>query len=133
MINFYKENKNPKGRNTGDCVTRALASTLNITWEQALTEQYEVAVKTGYGITNKEVFDKVLQKYGWIKCKQPKRANGKKYKVGEIDELLTGDDMYYGVFISLANHCTCVVDYCLSDTWDCRNKTISNYWVRKAV
>lgn len=131
MVKYYKYNINPKGYKTGDCSTRALASTLGISWEQALKEQYEGALATYKGITCKEVSDYVLSKYGYIKMKQPRKDNGKKYLIREIDELVSAKEMEEGIFVSLASHDTCIKNGNIIDIWDCGYKTIGNYWVKK--
>jgi len=130
MIEFKKVNVNPKGRKTGDCSTRALVGTLNIEYEEALELQCEVAKKTCYGITDKEVMEGVLEKFGYVKMKQPRKANGKKYLVRELDELLTKRQLQEGVFVTIANHHTCIKDGVIQDLWDCGKKTVGNYYVR---
>lgn len=131
MVEFKEVNVNPKGRKTGDCSTRALAKVLGISYEQALREQCEAAVKYCYGITCKETITKVLENHGWIKMKQPRKWDNTKYFVGEIDNILSQRDLNNGVFISMANHFTCVKGNELQDIWDCRFKSISNYWIKK--
>ena len=131
MIGFKNTNVNPKGHKTGDCSTRAISTCLGIDYKQALKDQCEMACKYCYGLTNKETTTKVLEKYGWVKMKQPKKPNGKKYLVGEIDEICTKLQLQEGVLISMAHHDSVVKYGCLLDTWDCRKKTIGNYWVRK--
>lgn len=129
MIEFTKYNVNPKNRKTGDCSTRALVGTLRIEYNEALDLQCEVAKKTCYGITDKEVMEGVLAKFGYVKMKQPRKANGKKYTVGELDEILTKQQMEEGVFVTIANHHTCIVRGKVQDLWDCRRKSVGNYYV----
>jgi len=130
MIKYREFNVNPKGRRTGDCSTRALVGTLNIEYDEALELQCEVAKKTCYGLTDKQVMEGVLEKFGYVKMKQPKKANGRKYTVGELDEILTDKQMQEGVFVTIANHHTCIVKGELQDIWDCRYKAVGNYYVR---
>ena len=130
MIKYNNYNVNPKGRKTGDCSTRALVGALNIEYEEALDLQCEVAKKTCYGITDKQVIEGVVEKFGYVKMKQPRKANGKKYMVGELDEILTPKQMEEGVLITIANHHTCIVKGELQDIWDCRKKSVGNYYVR---
>lgn len=129
MIKYNCVNVNPKGRKTGDCSTRALVGTLNIEYDEALDLQCEVAKETCYGITNKEVVEKVLNKFGYVKMKQPRKANGKKYTVLELDEILTDKQMQEGVLVTISNHHTCIVKGQVQDIWDCRYKTVCNYYV----
>lgn len=132
MLGYNEINVNPKHRKTGDCSVRALCSTLGISWEEALKEMYEVALKTGYMISCKENYEKVLAKHGWVKKAQPKKANGKKYFVYELDSLLVGKQKDNPVFVRVANHCTCAIDGKVNDIWDCRYMTIGNYYVKES-
>ena len=133
MIAYNEYNCNPKGRKTGDCSTRAVATTLNISWEEALQEQVKWSLKTYYDLTSKQVVEKVLEEWGWIKMKQPRKWNGKKYEVREMDEILTPEQMKDGVLITIANHHTCIKDGMIQDIWNCGRKSVGNYYVRKGV
>ena len=106
-------------------VLKALSS-----YEDALKAQTEVALETYYGITNKEVIEGVLKRFGYIKMKQPRKANGKKFKVKEMDKLLSKQQMKDGVLVTIANHHTCIVDGVIQDIWDCGEKTVGNYYVK---
>lgn len=135
MINFEKVNVNPKGRKTGDCSTRALANVLNISWEEALELQCEEALKCYYDPTSKQVIEKVLARFGWYKMSQPTRVDlfsgrKSKYQVGEMDSILSPEQMREGVLVTIANHHTCIKDGVVQDTWDCRRKSVGNYYVR---
>ena len=94
MIDYKYVNVNPKGRKTGDCSTRALVGVLGITYEEALKLQCEEAIKSCYGITDKQVIERVLKKFGFVKMKQPRKEDGKKYTVGELDEILTNKQIH---------------------------------------
>ena len=130
MIYFQYVNVNPKGRKTGDCSTRALVGVLGITYDQALKMQCQEAIKSCYGITDKQVIERVLKKFGFVKMKQPKKPNGKKYTVGELDEILTDKQIEEGVLVTIARHHTCIKHGYLQDIWDCRGKTVGNYYVK---
>ena len=132
MIKYVCKNVNPKGRKTGDCSTRALVGTLDIPYEKALKEQTDVALATYYGITNKEVIEGVLKRYGYVKMKQPRKANGKKYMVKEMDKILTNQQMKEGVLVTIAGHHTCIKNGAIQDIWDCGEKTVGNYYVKGA-
>lgn len=130
MIELKYVNVNPKGRKTGDCSTRALVGVLGVTYEQALKMQCEEAIKSCYGITDKQVMERVLKRYGYIKMKQPRKEDGKKYTVGELDEILTKKQIEEGVLVTVARHHTCIKNGCVQDIWDCRVKTVVNYYVK---
>lgn len=130
MIEYNNYNCNPKGRKTGDCSTRAIATTLNISWEEALKEQVKWSLKTYYDTTSKQVVEKVLEEWGWIKMKQPRKWNGKKYEVREMDEILTPKQLEEGVLVTIANHHTCIKDGKIQDIWNCGYKSVGNYYVK---
>ena len=130
MISYNNYNCNPKGRKTGDCSTRAVATTLNISWEEALQEQVKWSLKTYYDLTSKQVVEKVLEEWGFVKMKQPRKWNGKKYMVKELDEILTPKQMKEGVLVTIANHHTCIKDGQIQDIWNCGSKSVGNYYVR---
>lgn len=130
MIDFQYVNVNPKGRKTGDCSTRALVGVLGITYEQALKMQCQEAIKSCYGITDKQVIERVLKKFGFVKMKQPRKEDGKKYTVGELDEILTKKQIEEGALVTVARHHTCIKNGCVQDIWDCRGKTVGNYYVK---
>jgi hypothetical protein len=60
--------------------------------------------------------------------KQPREYDGTKYLVGEVDRLIKSTDT---VIIRCAHHLTVVKNNTLYDLWDCRYKTIGNYYIKK--
>ena len=130
MLAYQEKNVNPKNRKTGDCSTRALVGTLGITYEEALELQCEAAIKTCYGITDKQVMEYILNKFGYVKMKQPRKADGKKYTVAELDEIIPPDIRNKGVLVTVANHHTCIIGSCVQDIWDCRDKSVGNYYIK---
>lgn len=130
MIEYVNFNVNPKHRKTGDCSTRALVGTLGIDYDKALRSQMKWSLETYYDPTSKQVMEKVLAEFGYVKMKQPRKIDGKKYTVGEMDKILTPKQMDEGVLITVANHHTCITDGHVQDTWDCRDMSVGNYYVR---
>lgn len=130
MIKYIEKNENPKGRKTGDCSTRALVGVLGISYKEALQLQCEESLKCFYDPTSKQVMERVLKRYGYIKMKQPRKADGKKYAVGELDKILTKEQLKMNVLVTVANHHTCIVNGKVQDIWDCRNKTVGNYYIK---
>lgn len=129
-VNYCNKNVNPKNRKTGDCTTRALSTVLGISWEDALTLQYQYSLKTKYDMTSKQVIERIMADRGYVKMKQPRKEDNTKYLVGEIDKLTYHTERKNGVLILLANHCTAIIGDDLIDLWDCRWKTIGNYWIK---
>lgn len=127
----YKElNVNPKNRKTGDCSTRALVSVLGISYQEALRLQYKEALECYYDTSSKQVVERILKKYGYVKMKQPRKPNGTKYCVEELDELVDKATRDKGVLVTVANHHTCVKGDYIVDIWNCGYKTIGNYYIK---
>ena len=91
MIEYKYYNANPKNRKTGDCSTRALVSVLGLSYEECLKEQMEESLKCFYDPTSKQVIERVLARHGWVKVTQPRKSDGKKYTVGELDKIVEED------------------------------------------
>lgn len=124
MVGFNKYNANPKGRKTGDCVIRAISRATGKHYNDVVMDLAQMQIQTGYDDASKECYDKYLKEQGWIKHKQPRYEDGTKYLVGDIYRLT---QPYQRVIITMAGHMT-VKDGEIQDTWDCRRKTISNYY-----
>lgn len=130
MLEYKKFNVNPHNRKTGDCSTRALVGVLGISYEEALLREVAWSIKTGYDPTSKEVMERVLGQFGYIKVKQPRKRDGKKYMVCELDQITTQAQRENGILVTVANHHTCVIGELVQDIWDCRWKTVGNYYVK---
>lgn len=131
MIKYIEKNVNPKGRKTGDCSTRALVGTLGITYDEALRLQTEISLKTYYDPTSKQVIERVLAKFGYVKMAQPRKSDNTKYTVWEMDKILTKKEMEEGVLVTVANHHTCITGGHIQDIWNCGYKTVGNYYVKR--
>lgn len=131
MLEFKFHNVNPKNRRTGDCSTRALVEVLDIGYTEALKLQCEVAAQSCYGVTDKQVMEKALKRYHWKKMKQPRKEDGKKYKVKELDEIISQKQIDKGVLVTIAGHHTCVKGHYILDTWNCGDYTVRNYYVKE--
>lgn len=125
MARFINHNQNPKGRKTSDCVVRALSFALKVPYEEVLKELFETQLKTGYCLLDKQVYERVLAAHGFVKMKQPRHNDGRKYLVRDIS-LLTMKPCV----VSMANHLTAAEDGFYFDIWDCGAKAIGNYYVK---
>jgi len=133
MLKYNEFNLNPKGHKTGDCCVRAIAGATGISYEEVIDRCAYWAKKKCYGITDKQIVELVLKDLGWVKMKQPRKIDGTKYTVGEMDQILTPKQIQYGVLVTIANHHTCIVDGYVQDIWDCRYKSVGNYYIHKEV
>lgn len=130
MLEYREKNVNPKNRRTGDCSTRALVGVLGITYEEALRLQCEESLRSFYDPTSKQVMEKILNKFGYVKMKQPRKQDGRKYTVAELDEIIPANIRNKGVLVTVVNHHTCIIGMCVQDIWDCRYKSVGNYYIK---
>lgn len=132
MLDFRYVNMNPKNRKTGDCSTRALSNILHdyMSYEDVLKKQCEVSLKCYFDITSKQVVERLLKEYGYVKMPQPRKPDGTKYKVCELDEIIPLDLREKGVLVTVAKHHTVIQGDYIEDTWNCGYKTVGNFYVK---
>lgn len=131
MVQYKEINVNPKNRKTGDCSTRALVGVLGISYAEALKLQFEESLQCYYDPTSKQVMERVLKRFGYVKMAMPKKYDETKYEVREIDQLVSKEQMKNGILVTVANHHTCVKDGYIQDIWNCGKKCIGNYYVKE--
>ena len=91
MLHYKNLNVNPKGRKTGDCSTRALVGCLGFKYDDVLDLQLKFVKKYYYDFTSRQCIEKILLDNGYVKMKQPKKPDGTKYRVNEIDKEVNED------------------------------------------
>jgi len=110
----------------GDCVIRALAVAMGITWLEAFDLLTENARRT-YNVPNdNQNYDEVLKACGFT-YQAAKAEKGKKRMTVEQFCIKHPKGHY---FIKIANHCTAVVDGVCYDAWNPANKTIYRIYQR---
>ena len=127
MIKYVEKNENPKNKKTTDCVIRALTTATGKSYYEVFEELYKLSIKTGWFMNEKRLEEKFLEQNGFVKYKQPKDDFGYKYEIGQIDQLVSKEDV---VIIRCCGHLTVVKNHTLYDIWDCRRKCINNYYVK---
>lgn len=88
---FHYYNANPKNRITTDCWLRAVCTGLNEPYNEVLKEMVKVHLETGYEMSSNMAIDKYLASKGWIKHKQLRKPDGKKYTGEEFCKMLQQD------------------------------------------
>lgn len=136
---FHYYNANPKNKLTGDCVVRALCTAMKKPYEDVYRELLESALKTGYSIASKENYDRYLKENGWIKQKQPRKADNTKYTGKEFCKELNCNIMAVGVKVIAkigGHHIVCIKEddlhglHKVHDIWDSTDGCIGNYWIK---
>ena len=130
-------NANPKGRITGDCVVRAIATATNIPYNDVVKGMTEVYLKTGYVWNDKKGIEAYMKSIGWVKHQQPRKKDGTKYTGKEwsehlysiFDSHIEGEKNLHNMVTNIGgHHTTAFIDGRCMDIWDCTNKCVGNYW-----
>lgn len=86
---FIYYNRNPKNRITGDCAFRAISLGLNEDYNKVVMEMAENMCKTGYALNDAKGEESYLETKGWVKHKQLRKDNNKKYTGTEFANWLS--------------------------------------------
>ncbi len=126
MKQFVYYNLNPLQNHTGDCVVRAFAFFLGITWKRAFLDLIMWCADKGVVNFNyRSTYYGYLREKAYVKHKQLSRQ---KVSVGEFCEKIAAEGKTY--LIQVKRHMTIVSNRDVYDTWDCRDKLVEFYWVR---
>ena len=121
---FHFYNANPRNRITGDCVFRAITTATGKPYNECVMEMAELMCKTGYALNDSKGEEAYLKQLGWVKHKQPRKADNTKYTGKEFCKIFEG--------ICVAHigghHMVCIKDGKVWDIWDSTNGCIGNYW-----
>lgn len=142
---FHFYNANPKGKMTSDCVVRAISTVLRQPYDQTLREMTEMTIKTGYMWNENTGINKYMESKGWIKCKSPRKEDGKKYTGSDFcrtlmhpiySEELNLHNKGFEINNVLANigghHIVAIMSGQIWDTWNSSSKSIGIVWVKPA-
>ena len=139
---FHFHNANPKKRITGDCRIRALTTACDCDYNEVVLALALVQIQTGYDQCAHQGINILLEKLGWKKMPQPRKADGGKYTgrefCREVQKGLKGEPVKSGIVASpriFANigghHEVAIVDGKVWDIWDSTGGCIGNYWVKE--
>ena len=131
MLKYVYKNVNPKGKETADCVTRALVLATGMSYEDVVSLQVKYSLEIGESFANKLVYEKILKRHGYVKYKQPKREDGTMYCIKEMDEILTDDQLAFGVFVAINSHVSFIKGKNYYDIWDCGDCCVRNFYVKE--
>ena len=126
---FHYYNANSHGHITTDCVIRAISTVMEQPWEVTYDDLVDLGRKYGRLPNDRVIMNKYLVKNGFVKMKEPRNLDNRKYRVCEyikdINNSLTA-------IASLGNqHVAAIVDGVVYDTWDSSNEVLHTYYVKK--
>ena len=124
---FTYYNANPEGKRVGDCVIRALSLTPDCNWYKVYDELCALGRKLVCTPTCDLTWDTWLKEHGYVRYKQPKRANGKLYMLREFvcSDLISDDDLVVAV---IAGHVTFIKGRKIQDIWNCSGYKVRRYY-----
>ena len=139
---FHYHNENPKGRITGDCRIRAIATATGIPYNNIVLALAIIQVQTGYDQTANQGISILMDKLGWKKMPQPRHSDGTKLTGVEFcilqQALLSGDAVSEDIkparriFCNIGSHHeVAIVDGKVWDIWDSTGGCVGNYWIKE--
>ncbi len=124
---FHFFNANPKFRITGDCVVRAVSGATGKSWDETFDALSAVAKKLKVMANDTPAYDRYLKSLGWVKRKQPRKADGTKFTGKEFCESLP--EGHEPIVAHLGgHHVVCIRDKKVWDTWNSTGGCIGNWW-----
>lgn len=138
---FHYYNANPKNRITADCVTRAIATALNLDYCTVVMEMAKMTCETGYSSLENKGIDLYLKSKGWEKHKQPRRLDNTKYTGAEWCSFLSENNFWIwgnSMICNIGgNHIVairkCDKEFKIHDIWNSSNKCIGVFWTKANI
>ena len=121
MSDFQYYNINPYRKHTGDCVIRAIACALDLSWDRASDLLYNVARGLGCEMSCIGCYSSLFSDLNLFE------VNVQNLSVGEVARRYR-DNI---VIIRIPGHLTCAKYGKVLDIWDCTNETVDRAWIVK--
>lgn len=119
MTEFRYLNLNPYKRRTGDCVIRAIACALDITWEEASDSLYHIAREDGCEMSCIDCYSTLFE------YMDLEEIDVQGMTVEQVAQQFPDDIL----LIRLQGHLTCSRYNIVYDIWDCRKEVVDRVWV----
>lgn len=124
---FVKENVNPKGVETGDCVFRSIVKATGLPYKKVVEDMTAIFMETGYTSNSRETAHEYLTQIGFQEVKMPRPKKGEtRLKVSDIAKLSVDKP----IICNVANHFTACVGGKVYDIWDCTSKAVYSYYIK---
>lgn len=123
---WIEYNPNPTGRNTGDCVPRAISMALGIDWETAYDLVCDAGRQMGDMPSSDSVWGAVLRQHGFYRRTIPNRC----------PDCYTAEDFCAdhpnGIYVlGFGTHVACIRNGDLYDSWNSLREIPIFYWYKK--
>ena len=121
---FKELNLNPKGKNTSDCIIRALAYCLDISWEDSYTLLYQKGLELKEPMLVTKVMDSVLKDHSWEPHKPLRHSDDN--RLYTIEE--TSKEVDKALINVRNSHVSCIDNGYIVDTWNCSHQRSGVFW-----
>lgn len=139
---FHFYNANPKGRITGDCAIRAIATATGIPYNDVVIGLAKIHCETGYEPTMGKGLDAYMKSIGWVKHPQPRKPDGTKFTGAQFCHELWNIASWDSVLVNIGgHHMACIKEiecpndhikyrFKVHDIWNSTGRCIGNYWTK---
>lgn len=129
---FCRYNNNPmrtekKNWKRADCVVRAVAYVLNVSWQDAYTKLCAKGAELFDVPNSQNVFKSLMEDEGFVAVSCPAVKGKKRMTVEDFCK----KKMKGRYLLEVANHCTAVENGVCYDVWNPANKVVYKYWMKK--
>lgn len=126
MNRWKPYNKNPTGRNVGDCAVRAVSVALDVDWETAFAMIATNAFQMGDMPSSDAVWGSVLRQHGFKRYVVPNSCP-ECYSAEQFAE-----DHPKGIYVlALGGHVATLRDGFVFDSWNSLKETVIYYWTKE--
>lgn len=127
MVKYVEFNANPFNRKVCDCVTRAISMFLDISYDTAYIELFNISLSNGYPVKQDKVYKPLMKKYGY-EYKSIKHIKGNpRITVKEFLE----NNANTAYILRCRGHLVYCNDGNYYDTWDCGNMGVFGYYEKR--
>lgn len=143
MYYTYRQ-ENPKGKLTGDCVIRAIASALQKDWDTVYDDLYNIGKKYKLMPNDSKCYERYLRANGYERQKQPRDAFNKKLTGKEFCDLLN-DEYSRGlrdrssIVLRIGSHHLTMIEwgsisgFTICDSWDCSYERVGKWYSKEGA
>ena len=125
---FIEYNKNPIGKRTEDCGIRAVATVLDISWDDAFDLIARNAKQMGDVMHSNAAIGSVLRQHGFYRAAIPDICPDC-YSIADFAE----DNPQGDFVVGTGTHVVAVIDGNIIDTFDSKDLVPLYFWYRKEV
>lgn len=119
-------NANPKKKEVGDCVVRAVCKATGKEWDEVFKELFDIAMDLKVMPNDKEAYTKYLEEIGFKYNKVSNKKGSKRPRVHEIAKTTKNTEEI--IVCNVANHLVTVSEGVYWDTWDSGECCLYGFW-----